>query len=377
MAIDYSKIPSPCFVLEEQALINNLSTLQYVEKASGGYVLCALKGFAMHATFPLVKEYVSGATASSLNEARLCYEEMGVKAHLCAPVYLAEEFDEILKYSSHITFNSIAQWERFGQKALAGGLVCAIRVNPQHSTVDTALYDPSDPGSRLGVDPKYLKDGLPEGVTGIHFHTLCENNSYELKATLSALEHNFSKALEQAKWLNMGGGHHVTRKDYDVALLIELIKVLKQKYNIEVFLEPGEAFGLKTGALVSTVRDVVENGGIHTAMLDVSFSAHMPDCLEMPYKPVVIGAREPVEGELAYRLGGATCLAGDYMGDYTFDKQLSVGDRVIFDDMIHYTMVKTTTFNGVGLPSIGIWTKDDQFKLVKAFGYEDYKSRLS
>lgn len=376
--IELNSIPSPCYVLEEQLLINNLKKLKHVADESGANILCALKGFAMWSTFPLVREYLSGATASSLNEARLCHEEMGEKAHLCCPVYLEREVDEICDISSHITFNTISQYERYKEKALSKGLDIAIRINPEFSEVGTELYNPCVPGSRLGVTAEHFNGKLPEGVTGLHFHALCEQNSDTLVKVLENVEEKFGHLLPQLKWMNFGGGHHITRVDYDIDLLIKTIRDFKAKYDLEIFLEPGEAVGWQTGYLIATVEDIVVSNGIQTAMLDVSFSAHMPDCLEMPYQPKIWGAKsEAVPGKYNYRMGGHTCLAGDFIGYYSFEKELKVGDKLIFDDMIHYTMVKTTHFNGVNHPSIGMWTRNNEFKLIKEFGYAEYKDRLS
>ncbi len=301
------------------------------------------------------------------------------------PAYLDSEFSEILERSSHITFNSLSQWERFQDRVEEfrsvnpeHALSCGIRVNPQYSEVATEMYNPCVPGSRLGVTRDKLPDTLPKGIEGIHFHTLCENGSDTLERTLAALEEKFGDLLHQAKWLNMGGGHLMTREGYDIEKLIALVSTIRQKYNLDVILEPGSAIAWRTGELVSTVLDVMDSQGIQVAILDTSFAAHMPDTLEMPYKPVITGAyQEPVAGKPTYRMGGMTCLAGDFMGDYSFDQPLNIGDKIIFQDMIHYTMVKTTTFNGVNLPSIGIWKTDQEFKLVRSFGYESFKDRLS
>jgi carboxynorspermidine decarboxylase len=375
--LDVAQVPSPCFVLEEHLLRQNLELLRYVADAAGATLLCALKGYAMWSTFPMLRSYLQGATASSYHEARLCHEEMGSKAHLCAPVYFDHEFDDIAAISSHITFNSVDQYLRFRDRAGKHGLQTAIRINPEYSEVGTALYNPCMPGSRLGMTRAALGASLPEGIDGLHFHALCEQNAGALRNTLKAIEEKFGDLLPVVRWINMGGGHHITRDDYDVDLLIRTIREFREKYRLEVILEPGEAVGWQTGCLVSTVQDIIPANGFQTAMLDVSFSAHMPDCLEMPYKPAVRGAREPGEAPFVYRMGGMTCLAGDFMGDYAFGQPLRTGDRIIFEDMIHYTMVKTTTFNGVNLPSIGIWTEQDQFRLVRRFGYEDYRNRLS
>ena len=383
MAVDYNRIPSPCFVLDEELLRINLEILQLVQKEAGVQIICALKGYAMWSTFPLIRQYLSGATASSLNEARLIFEEMGCEAHTYCPVFDDNEFQSILHYSSHVSFNSFSQYERFiGQvkdfnKAVSVGL----RINPEYSEVETDLYNPAIPGSRLGITIDQFGDTLPDGVDGLHFHVLCENDSFVLERTLAKVEEKFGHLIKQAKWFNMGGGHHITRKGYDVKHLVGLLKGFKSRYpNLEtIILEPGEAIGWQTGYLVSTVKDIIDHQGIQVAMLDVSFSAHMPDCLEMPYKPKILGATDAKEGKTVYRMGGGTCLAGDYMGmgDYSFEKELQVGDKVVFDDMIHYTMVKTTYFNGVKHPSIGLWTVEGEFVLLREFTYEDYKGKLS
>ena len=376
--IDYSQIPSPCFVLEEAKLRTNLELIDSVQQQAGIQIILALKGFSMYSAFPLVKHYLSGATASSLNEIKLVNEYMGVQAHTYIPAIRDDEFDEVLERSSHLTFNSLSQWERFKNRAIESGVSCGIRVNPQYSEVATDMYNPCVPGSRLGVTRNLLGDRLPDGMEGIHFHTLCENDSYTLERTLEALESRFSDLLHQARWVNMGGGHLMTREGYNTEHLIGLLKSFREKYQVEVILEPGSAIGWQTGVLVSSVLDVVDSQGIQVAILDTSFAAHMPDTLEMPYKPRILNSyHEPVSGKPTYRLGGMTCLAGDFMGDYSFDEPLQIGDKVIFDDMIHYTMVKTSTFNGVNLPSIGIWQENETFRLVKTYGYESFKDRLS
>ena len=339
----------------------------------------------MYSVFPIVGEYLRGATASSLNEVKLINDFLGVKAHTYIPAYLDAEFGEVLERSSHLTFNTLSQFERFkervwdfNQKNPERKISVGIRVNPQYSEVEAEMYNPCIPGSRLGETRDKFGDTLPEGVEGIHFHTLCENGSDTLERTLAALEAKFGDLLHQAKWLNMGGGHLMTREGYDTDRLVRLIKAIREKYDLEVILEPGSAIAWRTGTLYSTVLDVMDSQGIQVAILDVSFAAHMPDTLEMPYKPHIEGAHhEPVTGLPTYRLGGMTCLAGDFMGDYSFDQPLEVGDKLVFEDMIHYTMVKTTTFNGVNLPSIGIWQKDDTFRLVRSFGYESFKEHLS
>jgi carboxynorspermidine decarboxylase len=376
--IDFSKIPSPCYVLEDSLLRKNLELMQYVQQQAGIEIICALKGYSMYSTFPMVKQYLAGATASSLHEARLGFEEMGAKAHVYSPAYLESEFEELMSYSSNITFNSLKQLEKFGVTAKANGISCGVRINPQYSEVETDMYNPCIAGSRLGMTRDALGQTLPEGVEGLHSHTLCENDSFTLERTLNAIEERFGDLLPQVKWLNLGGGHLMTKEGYDIEHLIGLLKNLKNKYpNLDIIMEPGSAVGWKTGYLTSTVLDIVDAQGIDVAILDMSFAAHLPDTLEMPYKPKILGAyHEPVEGKPTYRFGGMTCLAGDFYGDYSFDKPLQIGDSIVFDDMIHYTMVKTTTFNGVGLPSIGIWRENETFELVKSFGYESFRDRL-
>lgn len=375
--IDYEKIPSPCYVLDESLLRQNLSLMKTVQEEAGIDIILAFKGFSMWSAFPMVREYLKGATASSLNEAKLCYEEMKTKAHTYCVAYLEDEFEEILSMSSHITFNSLNQFHQFKDK-VAGQASIGIRVNPEQSDVETDLYNPSSPVSRLGMTAAHFKDGLPVGIDGLHFHVLCESTSYALEEVLQALEQKFGHILPSVKWVNMGGGHLMTRKGYNVDHLINLLKTFKEKWQVDVILEPGSAAAWETGDLVTTVVDIVENGGQQTAIIDASFTCHMPDCLEMPYKPAIRGAyKEPKPDLHTYRIGGLSCLAGDYMDAYSFDKPLQIGDRLIFQDMIHYTMVKTTTFNGVPHPSIGIWQENNEFRLVKKFGYEDYKSRIS
>ncbi|MBO0950694.1 carboxynorspermidine decarboxylase [Fibrella forsythiae] len=389
--------PSPCFVLDEAKLRQNLQLIDSVQREAGVTIILALKGFSMFSAFPLVREYLSGATASSLNEIKLVNEYMNVPAHAYVPAYRDDEFDEILSRSSHVTFNSWTQWERFRGGKEEGGKVktseaprssippfslsspsFGIRVNPQYSEVATDMYNPCVPGSRLGVTRDKLPDTLPAGIEGLHFHTLCENDSFTLERTLAALEAKFGDLLRQVKWVNMGGGHLMTREGYDTRHLVGLLKNFREKYDVEVIMEPGSAIGWQTGVLVSTVLDVFDSQGIDVAVLDTSFAAHMPDTLEMPYKPRIRDAyQEPVAGKPTYRLGGMTCLAGDFMGDYSFDRPLAVGDRIIFEDMIHYTMVKTSTFNGVNLPAIGIAREDGTFQLVREYGYDSFKDRLS
>jgi len=376
--MNYTEIPSPCYVLDEKAFRKNLALIRSVKERAGVEIILAFKAFAMWSVFPIVREYIPCSTASSLAEARLAFEEMGSPAHTYAPAYSETEFPEIMSYSSHITFNSLTQFDKYYPQTTQKNISCGLRINPEFSDVETDLYNPCAHGSRLGVVTSLLGDKLPRGIEGLHFHTLCESTSYDLEKTLNFVEEKFGKYFPQIKWLNMGGGHLMTREGYDVEHLIATLRNFKKKYpHLHIILEPGSAFAWRTGVLVSTVLDVVENGGIKTAMLDVSFACHMPDCLEMPYKPVILGACDAEPGKPTYRMGGNSCLSGDFYGSWSFDNELKPGDRVVFDDMIHYTMVKTTMFNGVTHPSIGIWTADDTFKIIRKFGYEDYKNRMS
>ena len=375
--IDFLKLPSPCYVLDETLLDHNLEVIDRVRRESGAEIIVALKACAMWSIFPELARHSDGATASSAAEARLVYEEYGRPAHTYAPVYTDENIEEILRYSDHITFNSVAQYERFGQQALIRGISCGLRVNPRYSPVETALYNPCVAGSRLGIVPEQLRE-LPAGIEGLHFHVLCESRPEHLRLALEALERNFGQLLPQLKWLNMGGGHLMTHAEYDCDELIAILRDFHARYpHLRLILEPGSAFTWRTGYLVSTVEDIVENGGVRTAMLNVSFACHMPDCLEMPYKPAIVGAHEPAEGEKRWRMGGTSCLAGDFYGDWAFDHDLKVGERIVFEDMIHYTMVKTTMFNGVAHPAIVIARRDGRIDVVREFGYEDFRNRMS
>jgi len=376
--IDYSKIPSPCYVIDETEFRKNLELIKSVKDRAGVEIILAFKAFAMWSVFPIVREYIPFSTASSLSEARLAYEEMGSLAHTYGPAYTDKEFPEIVKCSSHITFNSLTQFERLYPQTQFFNVSCGLRINPEFSDVETDLYNPCAPGSRLGIVAEMLGDKLSDGIEGLHFHTLCESNSFDLERTLQVVEEKFGRFFGQIKWLNMGGGHLMTKEGYDIEHLIKLLQNFKAKYpHLQLILEPGSAFAWRTGVLVSSVIDIVENKGIKTAMLDVSFSCHMPDCLEMPYKPAIIGASDVKAGKPTYRMGGNSCLSGDFFGSWSFDEELNIGDKIVFDDMIHYTMVKTTMFNGVSHPSIGIWTQNNEFKLIREFGYEDYKNRMS
>lgn len=379
--IDFNKVPSPSYVMEERLLRNNLELIKSVKDRAGVNIILAFKAFALWKSFPIIREYIDESTASSVNEARLAYEEMGSPAHTYAPSYSDADFPAFLEYSSHITFNSLLQFERFYPQILASGkeIECGLRINPEFSVVKTDLYNPSAPGSRLGVTHKLIGEKLPKGVMGLHLHNLCENNSYDLEKTLEVVEKKFGHLFGDIQWLNLGGGHLMTEENYDIEHLISLLKALKGRYpHLEIIMEPGSAFAWQTGVLVATVNDIVENNNVKTAMLDVSFACHMPDCLEMPYKPRIRGAyQDPVAGKPTYRMGGSSCLSGDLMGDWSFDEPLKVGDRIVFEDMIHYTIVKTTMFNGVSHPSIGLWSMDNEFELYRQFDYEDYKNRMS
>ncbi len=381
------QVPSPCYVMEETLLRRNLSLISRVARESGAEIILAFKAFALWKSFPIFREYINSVTASSIHEARLAYEEFGSRAHAFSPAYTDEEFEDMMRYCSHISFNSLAQYNRFYERTRAArdGVSCGIRINPEYSEIETELYNPCAPGSRFGVTADLLPDELPSGIEGFHCHCHCESSSYALENTLVHIEQKFGKWLPRLKWLNLGGGHLMTRKDYDVAHLIGLLKGLKQRYpNLHVILEPGSAFAWQTGSLVSSVVDVVESRGIRTAILDVSFTCHMPDCLEMPYQPTVTGAEtlEPdaVKGapfeQNIYRLGGNSCLSGDYMGSWKFEHPLSVGDRVVFEDMIHYTTVKTNMFNGISHPSIALLREDGGLEMYKIFRYEDYRDRM-
>ena len=378
--INLSKIPSPCYVMEEELMRKNLQLIKSVKDRTGIEIILAFKAFAAWKSFPIIREYIQHSTASSVGEAQLAFEEMGNLAHTYAPAYTDEDFPLFLKYSSHITFNSLSQFQRYYSQVIASGnkIKCGLRVNPEFSVVDTDLYNPSTPGSRLGITAAQLGDTLPQGVTGLHMHNLCENNSYDLEKTLEELEQKFGKFFHQIEWLKLGGGHLMTHKDYNIEHVLTVLKGVKERYpHLQVIMEPGSAFVWQTGVLVATVADIVENNGIKTAMLNVSFACHMPDCLEMPYKPRIRGAcHDPVVDKPTYRMGGNSCLSGDFMGDWSFDKPLEIGDRIVFEEMNHYTTVKTTMFNGVSNPSIGLWSQNDEFVLYRSYGYEDYKNRM-
>ncbi|MCR9142176.1 MAG: carboxynorspermidine decarboxylase [bacterium] len=405
--LDLKGVPTPIHIIDEVALTRNLEILRDVQKRTGARIILALKAFAQFSVFDLIRKHLPGATASSLSEARLAYEEYtdcgatGGEVHICAPAYSDGEFDELLKYGDHIVFNSFSQWDRFRERVIAYNdaaraagaktIECALRLNPEHSEGEVPLYDPCAPGSRLGTRWSAFEararennldlDDLLEGLDGLHFHTLCEQNVQPLERTLAAVEKKFGRYLKKLKWINFGGGHHITRPDYDVERLCNLILDFRRRNeNIEVYLEPGEAVVLGTGVLVSRVLDIVpgEPGEFPSVILDTSATAHMPDTLEMPYRAEILGAGEAGRFAHSYRLGGLTCLAGDVIGEYSFENELSCGEELIFLDMSHYTMVKNTCFNGVGLPAIATAnTHSGELSVAKVFGYESYRDRLS
>lgn len=373
---------TPIYIIEEEKLRRNLALISEVARRTQSEWILAFKAFALWKTFPIFREYINSTTASSLSEARLALEEFGAKAHTYSPAYKDEEFDDIVRCSSHLTFNSLSQYERFHERA--GECSLGLRVNPEYSEVGTLLYNPCAPGTRFGVTADKLPEQLPKDIRGFHCHCHCESGADVFERTLQHIEAKFSKWFGQLEWINFGGGHLVTRKDYDIELLVRLMQGFHERYpHLKVIFEPGSAFAWQTGPLVASVVDVVEDKGIRTAILDVSFTCHMPDCLEMPYYPDVRGAEhlevnsERVNSEeWVYRLGGNSCLSGDFMGDWRFDHELKVADEVIFEDMIHYTTVKTNTFNGITHPSIGMLRCDGKLEILRRFGYEDYRNRM-
>ena len=377
--LNLDRVPTPCFVLDEAALKRNLSVLASVQDRTGCKILLALKGFAMFSVFPLIRKTLFGVCASSPHEARLGREEFGREVHTFAAAYSDKDIRQILAVSDHVVFNSFAQWERFRPMVRASDrpVSCGIRVNPAHSEVEIPIYDPCAPCSRLGVLREQFEGQSLEGIAGLHFHTLCEKNSDALERTLERFEDQFKEYIPQMKWINFGGGHHITRPDYDVDRLCRLVSDFKSKYGKVVYLEPGEAVALNAGYLVGSVLDIVHNE-MDIAILDTSAATHMPDVLEMPYRPDIIGAGQPGEKSHTYRLAGLSCLAGDIIGDYSFDRPLAPGEKLVFCDMAHYSMVKTNTFNGIQLPSIAIYQPEtDNFSIIREFGYGDFKGRLS
>jgi len=371
---------TPIYIIEENKLRRNLALIASVAKRADVEIILAFKAFALWKTFPVFREYIHSTTASSLGEARLALEEFGAKAHTYSPAYTDDEIDEIVSCSSHLTFNSLTQYERY-HKRVGGKASIGLRVNPEYSEVGTLLYNPCAPGTRFGVTADKLPDCLPADIEGFHCHCHCESGADVFERTLVHIEQKFSRWFPQLKWLNLGGGHLMTRKDYDVDLLVRILQGLHERYPwLKIILEPGSAFAWQTGPLVSHVVDIVEDKGIRTAILDVSFTCHMPDCLEMPYMPEVRGATAEsapgTPGELLYRLGGNSCLSGDFMGFWRFDHELQVGEEVIFEDMIHYTTVKTNMFNGITHPAIGMLHSDGKLEILRRFGYNDYKNRM-
>lgn len=380
------QLPTPCYVVDENKILHNLEILKGVADRTGCRILLAQKAFSMYSLYPLIGEYLNGATASGLYEARLGAEEMGKENHVFSPAYKQEEWDEILTYCDHIVFNSFAQLKKYGEQAKAAGKQVGLRINPECSTQEGhAIYDPCAPGSRLGVTLENFQKGIQETdsngnsllslADGLHFHTLCEQNSDDLEKTLEAVEQKFGAWLPQMKWINFGGGHHITRADYDIATLEKCIRHMQDTYGHIVYLEPGEAVALNAGYVITTILETLENG-MNIAILDTSAACHMPDVLEMPYRPPLADSGKPGEKTYTYRLGGPTCLAGDIIGEYSFDKPLQEGDRLVFEDMAIYSMVKNNTFNGMPLPAIVWQDKNGECKVVKEFGYEDFKGRL-
>ncbi len=425
MNIDISKLPSPCYLVDKDLLVKNLDILRLVRQRTGCSILLAQKAFSMFSVYPLIADYLDGVTSSSLFEARLGFEEMKGEVHIYAPAYMDEEFDKVMEYCDHIVFNSFSQWSKFRDRVkafnngncrpsemddadtadrngtdgcsshrarAAGGnwpddfsgqavgtvkrIECGIRINPEYSEIETDIYNPCRINSRFGVTLENFRPDELDGIDGLHFHTMCEQNSDTLERTVKIVNERFGKYVQGMKWINFGGGHHITREDYDIERLIRSIMLFKEKYGVQVYLEPGEAVALNTGYLVGTVLDIVKNN-MDIAILDVSAACHMPDVLEMPYRPKIIGAGEPGEFGYTYRLGGNTCLAGDEIGDYSFKAPLKPGDRLVFCDMAHYTMVKNNTFNGINLPSIALYSDKEGIRVVRTFGYEDFRSRLS
>lgn len=375
MRID--QVPTPAYVIDEAKLVNNLEILKSVQDRTGCKVLLAQKAFSMYATYPLISQYLAGTTASGLYEAKLGREEFGGEVHVFAPAFKDADLEEILEIADHIVFNSERQLRKHVDKCRAAGVSVGLRINPECSTQgDHALYDPCAAGSRFGVRIDQFSEDLLDLVDGLHFHTLCEQNSEDLKKTLDAVEAKFGPYLHRIKWLNMGGGHHVTREDYDLDLLISSIQHMQETYGLEVYIEPGEAIALNAGYLVTEVLDIVENG-IETLVLDASATCHMPDVLEMPYRPPLRHGFEAGEKAYTYRLSSNTCLTGDIIGDYSFEKPVEIGDKLYFEDMAIYSFVKNNTFNGIGLPSLAIMDKAGDCRIIKEFGYEDFKGRLS
>lgn len=377
--IDVTMLPSPCYLVDERLLEKNLKILDCVQKESGAKIILATKAFSMFSTFPLIGKYLNGVTSSSLFEARLGYEEMGKEVHIFSPAYRMDEFNELMKYSDHIIFNSFNQWKLYRDKVKNHKdkkIECGIRINPEYSEIETDIYNPCFENSRMGVTLENFEEDEFEGIDGLHFHTMCEQGADVLERTIKVVDEKFGKYIEKVKWINFGGGHHITREGYELEKLIDSILYIKNKYNVDVYLEPGEAIALNAGFLVSTVLDIMKNG-MNIAILDTSAECHMPDVLAMPYRPYIIDSGMPNEYEYTYRFGGPTCLAGDIIGDYSFKEPLKIGDKLIFCDMAIYSMVKNNTFNGVNLPAIVKYSEENGLEVIKKFGYEDFKNRLS
>ena len=381
LSFDPSRVQTPAYVVDLSLLKQNLELLAHVQKEAGCKVLLALKGFAMFSTFPLVRQYLSGCCASGLNEALLAHHEFGKEVHVYCPAYKEDEMRQILPIACHVSFNSLAQWRKFRPmlEAVGSGAPSpGLRVNPEHSEVEVALYDPCSPGCRLGTRASELENADVNGLEGLHFHALCEQDSDVLERMVQAVEQRFPRFLAQVKWVNMGGGHHITRPGYDIERLIRVVREFREKHGVDVYLEPGEAIALNTGYLVTSVLDIVGEEGSQTAILDTSATCHMPDVLEMPYRPHIIGSDKPGELAHTYKLGGTSCLAGDVIGEYSFPEPLQTGQKLVFTDMAHYTMVKTSTFNGVPHPDIDTYDPEtDELRVVRRFGYEDFRNRLS
>ena len=373
-----NEVPSPAYVVEEKRLVRNLEILKELQERTGCYVLLAQKAFSMYSCYPLISKYLKGAAASGLFEARLAYEEFSGENHVFNPAFQEKEFSELLRYCDHFVFNSMSQWKRFGGRAIAAGKECGLRINPEHSTQEHAIYDPCSPLSRLGARLSELDEESLEGLSGFHFHTLCEQGAEPLAETLDAVEEKFGKYLPQLKWINFGGGHHITKAGYNLPLLEQCIRRMQDRYGLKVYLEPGEAIALDAGFLAATVLEVIEGPrrDMPVAVLDVSAACHMPDVLEMPYRPPLSDSGEAGERKYSYMLAGATCLAGDNIGVFSFDEPLKPGQKLLFGDMAIYTMVKNNTFNGMPLPDIVYVDGQNRWKTVRSFGYEDFKQRL-